>query len=85
MRNAFCQKLHSVRIGHTYPPYVQEGSPDHQNAISTGAVRMVPVSALTHMTRIRGDFDVANSSRYRAGFAPMVFQWSHSHMKHFSL
>ena len=44
----------------------------------------VILSALTHITRIRRDFDVANSPRYRAGFAPMLFQWSHSHMQHFS-
>ena len=42
------------------------------------------LSALTHITRIRRDFDVANSPRYRTGSAPMLFQWSHSHMQHFS-
>ena len=41
-------------------------------------------NALTHIMRIRRNFDVANSPRYRAGFAPMLFQWSHSHMQHFS-
>ena len=40
----------------------------------------LPVSALTHITRIRRDFDAANSPRYRAGFAPMLFQWCYSHM-----
>ena len=31
------------------------------------------------------NFDVANLQRYCAGFAPMLFQWFYSHMKHFSL
>ena len=43
------------------------------------------LSALTHITRIRRDFDAANSPRYRAGFAPMLFQWCYSHMARFSL
>ena len=30
-------------------------------------------------------FDIANSLWYHAGFTPMSFQWSNSHMKHFSL
>ena len=38
---------------------------------------------MTHIARIRGVFDVANSQRYRAGFAPMLFQWSHAHIAHF--
>ena len=42
------------------------------------------LSALTHITRIRRDFDIANSLRYRTGFAPMLFQWCYSHMAHFS-
>ena len=42
------------------------------------------VTALTHIMQICRNFDIANSLRYRAGFAPMVFQWSHSHMAHFS-
>ena len=37
---------------------------------------------MTHIARIRGVFDVANSQRYRAGFAPMLFQWSHAHIVH---
>ena len=41
------------------------------------------LSALTHVMQICGNFDFANSSRYHAGFAPMLFQWSHLHMKHF--
>ena len=43
------------------------------------------VKAMTHTTRIRGVFDVANSLRYRTGFTPMLFQWSHSHMQCFLL
>ena len=39
---------------------------------------------MTHIARIRGVFDVANSQRYRAGFAPMLFKWSHAHIVHFS-
>ena len=46
----------------------------------TAAVRL-----MTHIARIRGVFDVVNSQRYRAGFAPMLFQWSHAHIVHFSL
>ena len=38
---------------------------------------------MTHIARIRGIFDVANSQRYRAGFAPMLFQWSHAHIARF--
>ena len=38
---------------------------------------------MTHIARIRGVFDVANSQRYRAGFAPMLFQWSHAHIARF--
>ena len=41
------------------------------------------VSALTHIMQIRHDFDVTNSLQYHAGLAPMLFQWSHSHMQHF--
>ena len=43
------------------------------------------ISALTHIMQICHDFDIANLLRYCAGFAPMLFQWSHSHMQHFSL
>ena len=39
---------------------------------------------MTHTARIRGVFDVANSPRYRVGIAPMLFQWSHSHIARFS-
>ena len=39
---------------------------------------------MTHTARIRGVFDVVNSPRYRVGIAPMLFQWSHSHIAHFS-
>ena len=35
--------------------------------------------------QIRRNFDVANSPRYHTGFAPMLFQWSYSHMARFSL
>ena len=38
---------------------------------------------MTHIVQIRGIFDVANSQRYRAGFAPMLFQWSHAHIARF--
>ena len=38
---------------------------------------------MTHIARICGIFDVANSQRYRAGFAPMLFQWSHAHIARF--
>ena len=38
---------------------------------------------MTHIARICGIFDVANLQRYRAGFAPMLFQWSHAHIAHF--
>ena len=40
----------------------------------------------THIwsTIFRRDFDAANSPRYRAGFAPMLFQWCYSHMARFS-
>ena len=41
------------------------------------------VRLMTHTARIRGVFDVANSQRYRAGFAPMLFQWSHAHIARF--
>ena len=50
----------------------------------TCEVVSVTVSALTHIMQIRRNFDIANSPRYHAGFAPMLFQWSHSHMQHFS-
>ena len=43
-----------------------------------------PLSALTHITQIHSDFDIANSPQYHAGFAPMLFQWCYSHMVHFS-
>ena len=43
------------------------------------------LKAMRHTTRIRDVFDVANSPRYRAGFAPMLFQWSYSHMQCFLL
>ena len=43
------------------------------------------VSALTHITRILRDFDVANLLQYRTVFVPMLFQWSHSHMARFLL
>ena len=42
-------------------------------------------SALTHITQICHNFDVANSSWYCTGFAPMLFQWSYSCMACFSL
>ena len=45
---------------------------------------LILVTALTHITRIHRNFDVANSPRYHAGFTPMLFQWSYSHMAHFS-
>ena len=38
---------------------------------------------MTHIAQIRGIFDIANSQRYRAGFAPMLFQWSHAHIARF--
>ena len=38
---------------------------------------------MTHIEQIRGIFDVANSQRYRTGFAPMLFQWSHAHIARF--
>ena len=38
---------------------------------------------MTHIERICGIFDVANSQRYRTGFAPMLFQWSHAHIARF--
>ena len=34
--------------------------------------------------QIRRDFDITNLPWYRTGFAPMLFQWSHSHMQRFS-
>ena len=40
-------------------------------------------NSLTHVAQIRGVFDVANSQRYRTGFAPMLFQWSHAHTARF--
>ena len=43
------------------------------------------LKAMTHTTRNRGVFDVANLPRYRTGFTPMLFQWSHSYMQHFLL
>ena len=43
------------------------------------------LKALTHTMQICGNFDVMNSLRYCAGFAPMLFQWSHSHMQCFLL
>ena len=49
--------------------------------IGTGLQQL---SALTHIMRIRRNFDVANLPRYRAGFDPMLFQWCYSHMAHFS-
>ena len=33
--------------------------------------------------QIRCIFDVTNLQQYRAGFAPMLFQWSHGHIAHF--
>ena len=53
------------------------------NLCMTQISEMSFTCVLTHITRIRGDFDVANSLQYHAGFAPMLFQWSHSHMQHF--
>ena len=44
---------------------------------------VTPVKLMTHIVWIRGVFDVANSQRYRAGFAPMLFQWSHAHIARF--
>ena len=41
------------------------------------------VRLMTHIARIRSIFDVANSQRYRAGFTPMLFQWSHAHIARF--
>ena len=41
------------------------------------------LSAMTHIRQICSIFDVANLPSYHAGFAPMLFQWSHSHMQHF--
>ena len=43
------------------------------------------VRLMTHTARICSIFDVANSQRYRAGFAPMLFQWCHAHIARFSL
>ena len=41
------------------------------------------ISVLTHTRQIYSNFDITNSSRYHARFAPMLFQWSHSHMQCF--
>ena len=41
------------------------------------------VSALTHITQICHNFDITNLQQYHAGFTPMLFQWSYSHMAHF--
>ena len=43
------------------------------------------VCALTHIMQIHHNFDIMNSQRYHSGFAPMLFQWSYSHMACFSL
>ena len=42
------------------------------------------LNALTHIMRICCNFDITNLQRYHAGFAPMLFQWSNSHMACFS-
>ena len=46
-------------------------------------MRCQPVRLMTHIVRICGIFDVVNLQRYCAGFAPMLFQWSHAHIAHF--
>ena len=43
------------------------------------------LKAMTHTTQICGIFDIANLLQYHAGFAPMLFQWSLSHMQCFLL
>ena len=48
-------------------------------------MKMLALKAITHTMQICGIFDIANLWQYRAGFAPMLFQWSHSHMQCFSL
>ena len=58
--------------------------PVTQSILDTNTICQVDVRRLmTHIERIRGVFDVANSQRYRAGFAPMLFQWSHAHIARF--
>ena len=51
----------------------------------SGCWLAMPLSALTHIMQICHNFDVVNLPRYHAGFTPMLFQWSYSHMVHFSL
>ena len=50
-----------------------------------GLTRSSRVSALTHIMQLCRNFDTTNLPRYHTGFAPMLFQWSYSCMKHFSL
>ena len=68
---------------------ILHGTMNTVRGAATGQVvdlgRPLTVSALTHIMQICHDFDVANLLQYCAGFAPMLFQWSHSHMVHFLL
>ena len=52
--------------------------------VNFGCISTAVLRLMTHTARIRGVFDVANSPRYRVGIAPMLFQWSHSHIARFS-
>ena len=60
-------------------------SSQYRGEFAASKSRRIRVMCVKALTRIRRDFDVANSPRYRAGFDPMLFQWCYSHMVRFSL
>ena len=67
-------------------PYLLTDAKSHSQVLYVMMDSMTTqLSALTHIMQICCNFDVTNSLQYRAGFAPMLFQWSHSHMQCFSV
>ena len=59
---------HSIMTGHYYTHFKLQSE------------TYTVVRLMTHIAQIRSVFDVANLQQYHAGFAPMLFQWSHAHI-----
>ena len=77
-----CQSWHWDWMMYTLLPYDICSLQDYPDDLvrSFGTHHLI---ALTHIMWICCNFDIVNLLQCCTGFAPMLFQWSHSHMQHF--
>ena len=81
---AFTEMWHSnptVGNGEPHTPPFQ--TPPSEETPCCLHAQLGDLKALTHRMQIRSNFNIANLLQYCTGFAPMLFQWSHSHRQHF--